>query len=155
MCLYRFRCCFKKLAGMCSTPAARQLNNVGPTMSSIVKRTDMAVSCQNQPGKNSKELPDERQSPRLSRFRNNFIIQIATLIYFLRASNMPFEQRATFILERHLSVQESLKPRNAAVERRAKPRANEALPARVWGVEELSNINLFSYLIKLSHATRC
>jgi hypothetical protein len=48
---------------------------------------------------------------------------------------MPFEQRATYILERHLSVEESLKPRNAAIERRAKPRANEALPARVWGVD--------------------
>lgn len=48
---------------------------------------------------------------------------------------MPFEQRATYILERHLSIEESLKPRHAVVERRAKPRANDALPARVWGVD--------------------
>ena len=47
---------------------------------------------------------------------------------------MPFEERATYILERHLSVEEALEPGNAAVEWRARPRANEALPARVWGV---------------------
>ena len=46
---------------------------------------------------------------------------------------MHFEQRATYILERHLSVEESLKPK--LVERRAQPRANDALPARVWGVD--------------------
>ena len=48
---------------------------------------------------------------------------------------MPFEQRATYILERHLSIEESLKPRHAVVERRAKPRVNDALPARLWGVD--------------------
>jgi hypothetical protein len=48
---------------------------------------------------------------------------------------MHFEQRATYILERHLSVEESLKPKPAVVERRAQPRANDALPARVWGVD--------------------
>ena len=45
---------------------------------------------------------------------------------------MSSEQRATYILERHLSIEESLKPRH---ERRAKPRAKDALPARVWGVD--------------------
>ena len=48
---------------------------------------------------------------------------------------MPFEQRATYILERHLSSEEALNPRQAVIERRAKPRANDALPARVWGVD--------------------
>jgi hypothetical protein len=70
----------------------------------------------------------------LSRFCNNFIIQIAVFTDFYEPQNMPFEQRAPYILEQHLSVEESLRPGNAAVERRAKPRANEALPASVWGV---------------------
>ena len=48
---------------------------------------------------------------------------------------MSFEQRATYILERHLSVEESFKPRHAVGERRVKPRANDALPVRIWGVD--------------------
>jgi hypothetical protein len=48
---------------------------------------------------------------------------------------MHLEQRATYILERHLSVEESLKLKHAVIERRANPRANDALPARVWIVE--------------------
>ena len=45
---------------------------------------------------------------------------------------MQLEQRANYILDCHLPVEKS---RDAAIERRAKPRASGALPARVWGVD--------------------
>jgi len=49
---------------------------------------------------------------------------------------MQFEQRANYILDCHLLVAEPLlRARRALVERRTKPRSNDALPARVWGVD--------------------
>lgn len=46
------------------------------------------------------------------------------------------EQRANYVLDGHLPISESAFPfPRAAVERRAKPRSNDALPARVWGVD--------------------
>jgi PilZ domain-containing protein len=46
------------------------------------------------------------------------------------------EQRANYILDCHLPITKSSSPRRrATVERRAKPRSSEALPARVWGVD--------------------
>jgi hypothetical protein len=49
---------------------------------------------------------------------------------------MQFEQRSNYILDRHLPLAESSSDcRPTPVERRAKPRAREALPARVWGVD--------------------
>lgn len=46
------------------------------------------------------------------------------------------EQRANYILDCHLPIANasSRRPR-AVVERRAKPRSSQALPARVWGVD--------------------
>jgi len=46
------------------------------------------------------------------------------------------EQRANYILDGHLPIVEAsfLTP-TATLERRAKPRSNDALPARAWGVD--------------------
>jgi len=49
---------------------------------------------------------------------------------------MQFEQRANYFLDCHLPVTKSkFRRRRAVIERRAKPRSSEALPARVWGVD--------------------
>src|ERR1043165_6319765 len=49
---------------------------------------------------------------------------------------MLLEQRANYILEGHLPIAESVfRARRPPIERRAKPRSNDALPARVWGVD--------------------
>lgn len=49
---------------------------------------------------------------------------------------MQSEQRAYYVLDRHLAMAKAvLHPQFAPVERRAKPRSREALPARVWGVD--------------------
>ena len=46
------------------------------------------------------------------------------------------EQRANYILDSHLPITTSNSRRQqAVVERRAKPRSSQALPARVWGVD--------------------
>jgi len=44
---------------------------------------------------------------------------------------MQCEQRANYILDRHLPIAQSV----FRTERRVKPRSNDALPARVWGVD--------------------
>ena len=50
--------------------------------------------------------------------------------------SMHCEQRASHILDSHLSVSDSgCRPQRAVVERRVKPRSSDALPARVWGVD--------------------
>ena len=49
---------------------------------------------------------------------------------------MQCEQRANYILDGHLPIAESVfRIRRPPVERRTKPRSNDALPARVWGVD--------------------
>ena len=49
---------------------------------------------------------------------------------------MQCEQRADYMLDGHLLSAESVfRTRRPPVERRAKPRSNDALPARVWGVD--------------------
>ena len=49
---------------------------------------------------------------------------------------MQCEQRADYILDGHLpSAQSVFFTRRPPVERRAKPRSNDALPARIWGVD--------------------
>ena len=49
---------------------------------------------------------------------------------------MQCEQRAEYILDCHLLNAESVfRIRRPPVERRHKPRSNDALPARVWGVD--------------------
>jgi hypothetical protein len=49
---------------------------------------------------------------------------------------MQSEQRANYILDGNLPITtSSLRRRRAVIERRAKPRSSEALPARVWGVD--------------------
>jgi len=49
---------------------------------------------------------------------------------------MQCEQRANYILEGHLLIAKSVfRTRRPPVERRAKPRSNDALPARVLGVD--------------------
>jgi hypothetical protein len=49
---------------------------------------------------------------------------------------MQCEQRANYILDGHLPVaQSAFHTRRAPVERRTKPRSNDALPARVWAVD--------------------
>lgn len=46
------------------------------------------------------------------------------------------EQRANYILDGHLPIVESaFRTRRPPIERRVKPRSNDALPARVWGVD--------------------
>ena len=46
------------------------------------------------------------------------------------------EQRANYILDCHLPVAKPVSRRRPeVVERRAKPRSSQALPARVWGVD--------------------
>jgi hypothetical protein len=60
-------------------------------------------------------------------------VEIQTL---REAQMMHCEQRANYILDGHLAMAQSMFPRvNGPVERRAKPRSNDALPARVWGVD--------------------
>ena len=44
---------------------------------------------------------------------------------------MQCEQRANYILDGYLPIAQSI----SRTERRAKPRSNDALPARVWGVD--------------------
>jgi hypothetical protein len=44
---------------------------------------------------------------------------------------MQCEQRANYVLDRHLPIVKSV----FRTERRVKPRSNDALPARVWGVD--------------------
>jgi PilZ domain-containing protein len=49
---------------------------------------------------------------------------------------MQCEQRANYILDGHLPMtQPAFRASRAPGERRAKPRLNNALPARVWGVD--------------------
>ena len=49
---------------------------------------------------------------------------------------MQSEQRANYILDCHLLATEPVvRVRRAPLERRVKPRSNDALPARVWGVD--------------------
>src|SRR5690242_15899859 len=49
---------------------------------------------------------------------------------------MQFEQRANYFLDCHLPVTKAkFRRRRAVIERRAKPRSSDALPARVWGVD--------------------
>lgn len=49
---------------------------------------------------------------------------------------MQLEQRANYILDCHLPIEKSTYRRGRmAVERRAKPRSSDALPARVWAVD--------------------
>lgn len=49
---------------------------------------------------------------------------------------MQCEQRYNYILDSHLPIAKStVGPRCSVVERRAKPRSSDALPARVWGVD--------------------
>src|ERR1051325_11896274 len=46
------------------------------------------------------------------------------------------EQRANYILDGHLPIAESVfRTHRPTMERRAKPRSSDALPARVWGVD--------------------
>jgi hypothetical protein len=53
-----------------------------------------------------------------------------------RAQFMHCEQRANYILDCHLRLPNAaLLTRSAPVERRSKPRSNDVLPARVWGVD--------------------
>ena len=56
--------------------------------------------------------------------------------YSRRAQYMYPEQRANYILDCHLPITNSnSRRRQAVIERRAKPRSSQALPARVWGVD--------------------
>jgi len=48
---------------------------------------------------------------------------------------MQCEQRANYILDGHLIAESALRTRRPPIERRAKPRSSDALPARVWGVD--------------------
>jgi Tfp pilus assembly protein PilZ len=49
---------------------------------------------------------------------------------------MHCEQRANYILDCHLRLPNTaLRTRPETVERRSKPRSNDVLPARVWGVD--------------------
>lgn len=49
---------------------------------------------------------------------------------------MQLEQRSNYVLDGHLSISQSTFPTpRPHVERRAKPRAHDAFPARVWGVD--------------------
>ncbi len=49
---------------------------------------------------------------------------------------MHCEQRANYILDCHLRTPNTaFRSRRAPIERRSKPRSNDVLPARVWGVD--------------------
>jgi len=57
---------------------------------------------------------------------------------------MHCEQRANYILDCHLRMPNNVfRPQRPPVERRSKPRSNDVLPARVWGVD--SDDQPFSY----------
>lgn len=63
---------------------------------------------------------------------------------------MHCEQRANYILECHLRLPNAaLLARSAPVERRTKPRSNDVLPVRVWGVD--INDQPFSYDCQLDN----
>ena len=62
---------------------------------------------------------------------------------------MQCEQRADYILDGHLLSAESVfLTRRPPVERRAKPRSNDALPARVWGVDSEDQPFTFECLVE-------
>ena len=49
---------------------------------------------------------------------------------------MQCEQRSNYILDCHLRMPTAaFRPHRSPVERRSKPRSNDVLPARVWGVD--------------------
>ena len=49
---------------------------------------------------------------------------------------MPCEQRANYILDCHLRMPHAaFRSRRTPLERRSKPRSNDVLPARVWGID--------------------
>jgi len=76
------------------------------------------------------------QGPALSPFCNIFIMQKQKFKPYEEPSFMHCEQRANYILDCHLRLPNTaLLTRNASVERRSKPRSNDVLPARVWGVD--------------------
>jgi PilZ domain-containing protein len=57
---------------------------------------------------------------------------------------MHCEQRANYVLDLHLPLADpTFVDRSELFERRAKPRSNDPLPARVWGVD--SDDNPFSF----------
>jgi hypothetical protein len=60
----------------------------------------------------------------------------ALILNRLMSPLMQCEQRANYILDCHLPVAKATPhTRRSVVERRAKPRSSDALPARVWGVD--------------------
>jgi hypothetical protein len=62
---------------------------------------------------------------------------------------MHCEQRANYILDGHLPIAESVfRTRREPLERRAKPRSNDALPARVWGVDSEDQPFSFECLVE-------
>ena len=62
-------------------------------------------------------------------------VHIRNSSYF-GAQFMYLEQRANYVLDSHLAIATSNSRRqHAVVERRAKPRSSQTLPARVWGVD--------------------
>lgn len=78
---------------------------------------------------------------------------------------MHCEQRANNILDGHLRMPNATTfTRNAPVERRSKPRSNDLLPARVWGVDiddqpfsydcQLSNISATGVYLRLPRRMR-
>ena len=75
---------------------------------------------------------------------------------------MQLEQRANHVLDDHLSNSQSIFPApRTHVERRAKPRAHDAFPARVWGVDiddqpfshecRLENISASGLYLRMPH----
>ena len=104
----------------------------------------MAGSCHSQPLKNSSFLPEK--------WANTSVVTILQQLHnakveFLNPYEEPLmqlEQRANYILDGHLSTsQPTFQTSRIRVERRAKPRASDSFPARVWGVD--SDDQPFSY----------
>ena len=76
------------------------------------------------------------QRPPLSSFCNIFIIKMLKSKTYRRTLFMQCEQRANYTLDYHLPIAEStFKLSRSVFERRAKPRSQNKMTARVWGID--------------------
>jgi Tfp pilus assembly protein PilZ len=111
------------------------MNRQIPTLFRTLKtrRQDPAMST---PEKTPLHCQLNGQKGPLLRNCNIFIIEKSNRSPLTKSPEMYFEQRANYILDCHLRLPNAaFRTRRTPVERRSKPRSNDVLPARVWGVD--------------------
>lgn len=96
----------------------------------------MAGSCQIGPSENPNFLPQKSASTSIVTNLQHLHNPDTEISESVSPVFMYPEQRANYILDSHLPISKpSFRRQQAVVERRAKPRSIQALPARVWGVD--------------------